>query len=260
MTLDDVLQELIQHMDSHGDGALAWEQVREWPEGAIKIFLNAGWIKSIEPAKIVECPGCEENCFMPVHVLPTAKGKPARAYVACDKRDDMGRIPIPMELRQQWQITDNQVAHWVAHTLGLKGKPKKEKKSGAIHIGNVQGKKKMGLLTWVGQSPVSLETSGHSISLSEVLYFKDYQIQIDQATIINMVDLPPTSERYKPSIARREIGKRNTQARHKGWQKAYREFKRTHPERSDSWCALQISRMLIGKSFSSETIRKNMKK
>ncbi len=38
------------------------------------------------------------------------------------------------------------VAQWIARTLELKGKPKKDKKSGTIHIGNFQGRKKIALL------------------------------------------------------------------------------------------------------------------
>lgn len=65
---------------------------------------------------------------------------------------------------------------------------------------------------------------------------------------------------HKPSSARHETNKLNTQSRHKSWQKAYRELKRTHPGKSDRWCAIQISNMPIGKTYKAETIRKNMKK
>lgn len=259
MTLDDVLLELIQHLDSHSEGSFTWEQVREWPEGAVELFQGAGWIKPKASAKSVVCPGCEENCFMPVHVSPAVRGQPVRAFVACIIRDDMGRIPIPLNYLQQWQVTENQVTRWIADSLGLKGKPKKDKKSGTIHIGNVQGKKKMGLLEWVGQAPVSLKVSGGLLPLIEVVHLESDKLQIDQAAIINMVNRPPSSDRYEPSIAKREANKLKTQARHKGWQKAYRKLKRKNPGRSDNWCALQIARMSIGKGFQSETIRKNLK-
>lgn len=75
-----------------------------------------------------------------------------------------------------------------------------------------------------------------------------------------MIDRPLSSNQYKPSIARREVNKLDTQTRHKGWQKAYRELKRKNPNKSDNWCALQIAKMPIGKGKSQETIRKNMKK
>jgi len=107
MTLEDVLQELIQVLSSKGDGTISWEQVREWPESTIEIFQDAGWIKPKTPAKSVECPGCEENCFMPVHVYPAVQDRPAKAFIACDKLDYMGRISISLDCLQQWQITEN---------------------------------------------------------------------------------------------------------------------------------------------------------
>ena len=45
MTLEDALQELIQILGSKNDNTISWELVREWPEEAIELFQNAGWIK-----------------------------------------------------------------------------------------------------------------------------------------------------------------------------------------------------------------------
>lgn len=233
MTFDDVLQDLIQRIGSNGGGILPWEQVREWPEGAIEVFEKAGWVKKAVPAKTVECPGCEENCFMPVHVMSAKNGKLPRAYVACDRRDDMGRVPIPLHYLQQWQISGGQVAKWVSRELSLKGKPKKDKATENFLIGDVQGKKKTGKVELVSMAPASLKTSGHSLQLSEVVCFECNQLQIDRTAILNMVDRPLPSNRYNSSIARREANKLDTQARHKGWQKAYRKLKREHPGKSD---------------------------
>lgn len=259
MTLNDVLQELIQILSSKDDDTISWELVREWPKNAIEIFQSAGWIKPKESAKYVTCPGCEENCYMPVHVSPVVQGNSIRTFVFCQQRDDMGRIPISLELCQQWQITGNQVAQWIARELSIRGKPKRDKKTNNILIGDVQGKKKTGSLELVCTEPTSLKASGHSLPLIEIIYFKDNQLQIDQVAIINLLDRPPPSDRYNSSIAKREARKLDTQARYKGWQKVYRELKRKHTGRSDNWCAHQIARKPIGKGFSSETIRKNMK-
>ena len=103
MTFEDVLQELIHCLGSEGDSTLGWEQVRQWPEGAVEVFQKAGWIKATTPTMTVECPGCVENCFMPVRVFPAQNGKAARAVVACDRRDDMGNVKIPLARLQQWQ-------------------------------------------------------------------------------------------------------------------------------------------------------------
>jgi hypothetical protein len=260
MTLNDVLQDIIQHLDTNDNSTLAWEQVREWPDGAIDIFMNAGWIKPIIPAKTAVCPGCEENCFMPVHVSQTMQKQPTKTYVACDRRDDMGRISISSEMLQQWQITENQVSQWLTRELGLRGKPKRNRESGSLEIGHVQGKKNTGLLEWIKGSPLVLQVFSRTLPLVDTVYFEGNQLQIDNKAIMKMVDRPPPTDRYQPSNARREANKLNTLDRYKNWGKVYRKLKRENPEKSDSWCAHQISRTAIGKKFSPETIRKNMKK
>lgn len=213
MTLEDVLQELILRLGSGGDTAVAWEQVREWPEGAIEAFQKAEWIKATVAASTVECPGCEKNCFMPVHVLPARNRQPARAYVGCDKRDDIGRVKIGMSRLQQWQITDGQVAGWVSGALGLKGKPQRDKASGVFTLGTLQGKKRVGCLELAIGESVCLNTSGHSVALSEVVSFEGDQLRIDRPAVRELVDLPPASEstnRQRRSTARAKAGKRGS--------------------------------------------------
>lgn len=263
MTLNDVLQDLIQHLESNRNSTLSWEHVREWPKRAIQAFQNAGWIKPTVPAKSVVCPGCEENCFMPVHSYPAKANQPERNFVACDVKDDMGRIPIPPEMLQQWQITENQVAQWLALELGLRGKPKRDKTHQSIQIGDMQGKKQSGRLELESTEPVSLKTLGHSLPLIEAVYFQGKKLQIDTKAIFKMVDRPVASEthgKYQPSNARREARKKDTQDRYKKWNKIYRDLKRKNPEKSDNWCALQIFNMQTKKLYKQETIRKNMKK
>ena len=260
MTLDDVLQDLVQRLGSQGDSIVAWEQVREWPEKAVEIFQNAGWIKTKAPAKTVVCPGCEENCFMPVHVPPTAQGKPLRAFVACDQHEDMGRIPIPPDYLQQWQVTENQIAKWLGQELGIKGKPKRDKETKNFLIGELQGKKSAGRLELVCKNQVSLKISEHFLSLNEFVFLDGHQLKIDPEVILNMVDKPPPSNKYEPSTARRETRKLDTQEMYKSWKKEYQSLKRRRSNMSDVWYSQQIAKMDIAKGRDSETIRHHMKK
>ncbi|MFQ5637714.1 MAG: hypothetical protein ACE5IR_06925 [bacterium] len=260
MTLDDVLQDLIQCLGSQGDSIIAWEEVQAWPEEAVEIFQNAGWIKPTVSAKSVVCPGCEESCFMPVHIPPTKQGKLVQAFVACDQRDDMGRVPIPSGALQQWQVTENQLTNWLAREISVRGKPKRDRETKSFLIGDVQGKKRTGRLELVFKEPVTLKASEHPLSLNEIVFLDGHQLKIDRAAILDLIDRPPTSDRYIPSIARREARKLETQAIYKSWQKAYRTLKRKNSDKSDNWCALQIAKMDIAQGRGSETIRKNMKK
>lgn len=260
MILEDVLQELVKVLGSKNGGTISWELVREWPEEAIELFQSAGWIKPKASSKSVTCPGCEENCFMPVHVFPAIQGKPVRAFVACDRRDDMGNIPIPLDTLRQWQTTEKQVAGWIGRELGIRNKPKKDKTTRNFLIGDVQGKKKTGPLELVCEKLTSLKASEHLLSLNEVVYFENNGIKIDQEAILNLVNRPSSPDRYKPSNARREAQKLDTQAMYKGWQRAYRKIKKELRDMSDVWYSQQIAKMDIAQGRSEKTIRKEMKK
>ena len=213
MTLEDVLQELIERLGSGGDTTVAWEQVRHWPGGAIGIFEKAGWIKPTVAAASVECPACEESCFMPVHVLPARNGRASRAYVACDRHDHGGRIKIALSRLRQWQITEAQIARWVSGALGLKGKPQRDNATGAFTLGTLHGKKRVASLEFDTAEPVSLKASGHSLPLQQLVVCEANQPGIDRGAIVALVDLPPASEskdRNEPSTARREARTRGS--------------------------------------------------
>lgn len=263
MTLADVLQEILQRLGPEGDTVLASEHVRRWPRGAIEALQEAGWVIPTAAATMAECSGCEENCFKPVQVLPARNGQPARAYVACDEPPAMGRVKIHLSRLKQWQVTDAQLARWLTGALGLKGKPERDQASGVFTLGNLQGKKRMGVLQFDSVAPASLKVSGHAILLSEVVNFEANHPSIDRAAIQGMVDLPPVSEaagHRQSSTARREARKLGTQAIHERWQKAYRALHRKHGDKSDVWCSLQIAKTDNPQGRSAETIRKHMKK
>ncbi len=211
MTLQDVLLELVQRLGSGRDTTIAWEQVREWPKGAIEVFQEAGWLKPSVAASAVECPGCEQNCFMPVHVLSSQNLQPARAYVACDKRDDIGRVTISMPRLRQWQITESQVARWLSESLGLKGKPDQDKTSGVFALGSFQGKKRLGALEFEIAESACLKSSGHSLPLLQIVSVKRNQLSIDRGAVVDLVDLPPALESKggdEPSTARSKARRR----------------------------------------------------
>lgn len=194
MTLPEVLQEIVERLGVAGDPLLAWEQVRMWPKGAIEIFQEAGWIEPREAALKVECPGCEESCFMSVHVRPAHKQQSASAYVVCDSRAEVGNVKVALSRLRQWQITDVQVANWLAGAFGLKGKPVRDQASNAFIIGTLQGHQRMGTLQFDSSNPVSLRVAGHSVPLREVVSFERDHLCIDRAAILGMVDFAPVAE------------------------------------------------------------------
>ena len=81
--------------------------------------------------------------------------------------------------------------------------------------------------------------------------------QFDSISAITQVAI--TGSRYEPNRIRQEARKLKTQAVYKTWQKAYRTLKKQNPNKSDSWCAQQISWMDIAKGKSVQTIRRRLK-
>ena len=100
-----------------------------------------------------------------------------------------------------------------------------------------------------------------SLPLVEAIDIIDDQLVLDKKVIGQLVDTSTTSDiRYTPCNARRESRKLETKAMHESWKKEFRARKKNHLGMSDTWYAIQISRMDIAKGRSAETIRKNMKK
>jgi len=203
MMLDDVLQEIVEQLGSGGDTPVAWEQVRDWPEGALELFEKARWLKPTVAASSVECPGCEDNCYMPVHVLPAHKGRPARAYVACDQREDTGRVRIPMPHLRQWQIDDGELARWVGGALKLKGKPRRQSTGRAYVLGTLQGQEQRALLELEIADGVSLKASGHSLPLLEAVNCDQGVPRVDRDAVLGLVDSPPASKTKASTAAGR---------------------------------------------------------
>nr|VFK58124.1 MAG: hypothetical protein BECKUNK1418G_GA0071005_100216 [Candidatus Kentron sp. UNK]VFK68257.1 MAG: hypothetical protein BECKUNK1418H_GA0071006_100116 [Candidatus Kentron sp. UNK] len=169
---------------------IAWEQVQYWPKGAIGIFEKAGWIAPVSTlAEWTGCTGCEENCAMPVEILPAKNGKPTRAFVVCGR---YARVEIPLKRLQQWQLTESKLAYWVSSSLGLRSKPEKGDTE-SYELGTIKGEEHLASLELDFSDPISLKASGHSRSLDDLVYFKDEKLVIDMEMLFTMIDLPPDS-------------------------------------------------------------------
>ena len=88
-----------------GRVSLGADEIAEWPDGIFDELLKAKLICRDAPANVVECRGCEEYCLMPVNIFAAEGHRPARAFVACDQRDDVGRVPVDFSRLAQWTMT-----------------------------------------------------------------------------------------------------------------------------------------------------------
>lgn len=165
-------------------------EVAEWPDGVLNALAKAGLLRRTQPAQVIECMGCEENCIMPVHVLSAEGKRPARAFIACDKRDDVGRVPVDMRRMEQWQTTLGLLAKMLAQLFGLSQSDPKAVDVKQWHIGVLKGKKHKSLVVLQAEGHLKLSLAGHVVPLMDVLAFKKNILKLDKAALVRLVDKP----------------------------------------------------------------------
>lgn len=195
---------------------------------------------------------------MPVHTEPAPSD--ARSFVVCDKRPDINRVPIASEQLIQWRCDADVVCNFVASSLGLRRSYQTSANANHWNIGMASGEKRSQMLGLLADGDLRIVVGDLSTPLGELVNFEGGTYSIDNFPICKFVDAASTADkRYTPSQGKRESRKGVTQAKHKDWQRAYRELRKLHPSKSDVWCSQQIAKQEIGVRHSAETIRKNMK-
>ena len=81
------------------------DELVDWPEGVFATFEQDKLVTQAAPASSIECTGCEDACFMSVNILPPEAGRPARAFIVCTERDDVGRVKVDFARLRQWRMT-----------------------------------------------------------------------------------------------------------------------------------------------------------
>ena len=266
MTESDLLEHIFERLSraDSGQEIFGADEAAQWPGGALEVLIKSGLLERAEPAQVIECKGCERNCFMPVHVRPAEGNRPARAFISCDKPEDVGRVPVELGRLAQWRITGGMLAGALARLLGFTKPPQDEGASGKRWIlGLLKGKEHKCAVNLAVENGVTVIVSGHVMPLSEILTLDGGGLSVDRDELLRLVDKPggqPSAQPYAPSIARRESRKLETQKHYQAWQKALRDLKRKHPEKSDVWCSQQIARTDNPMGRDAETIRKHMRK
>ncbi|MBA3017250.1 hypothetical protein KKG29_05805 [Patescibacteria group bacterium] len=120
-----------------GTEILSSEVLAAWPQGEVAELKRLNLLKKAAPAKIIECTGCEEACLMPVNVYPTQDGRAARIFIACDKREDTGRILIEPSDLEQWQIDVGRFVSLLASALGADYVPDEIVLNQAYYLGTL---------------------------------------------------------------------------------------------------------------------------
>jgi hypothetical protein len=262
MKLIDPLLEVLGRMGaSQGNAVLVnAEELRQWPSAAVEAMKSQKLIVKASPADSALCPGCEDECVMPVHKVPAKEGA-SSSFIVCDKRSDINRVFVSSERLTQWQCNMGLVCKFVATNLGVRPSIRRTDIVGRWEIGVAFGDKRSQMLCLVANGTLDLVAGNNKVPLAELIDFRDGKYSLDEAMIRDLVDTASTADpRHTPSNARREARKLDTQAMYKDWQKEFRDWQKKRPGMSDVWYSQQIAKMEISCKRDSETIRKHMKK
>ena len=181
-----------------------WDEVKDWPAGALDVLVTSGLIQPAQPMSTIECDGCEENCIMPVTVYPAHEDRPGRAFITCDKHDDMGRVHVDFRRMEQWQATGGLIAATLARLLGLPRTASLATDGKQWNVGTLKGKKHNSPVTLLAGDTLTLALAGHTVPLVEVLTIKENALALDKAALIRLVDNPAGDAETETPEARRE--------------------------------------------------------
>lgn len=261
MTPEAALVELLGRVGARfGESVtVSTEELNQWPTEAVTTLKAQGLLLKARPAKSIVCPGCEQECSMPVHTLARTNA-PAASFVVCDKRSDINRVPVPAARLALWRCDAQAVRGFVAASLGLQQTTVAPSDAGLLPIGMARGDKRVQMLGLRLQDPLALIVGTNAMPLTDVVKFENGNFTLDQAVIRQMVDAATTADpRHTPSTAKREARKIDTQAMYASWQKAYRALLKKSPGKSDVWYSQQIAKADKVHVRDPSTIKKHMK-
>jgi len=131
-----ILRQILIGADAPHEAALSWDEVAQWPAGVLDLLTRCGILREQRPASSIGCDGCEEACLEDIVFVGT--GDDTRAYVACQRRDDIGRVEVPLDRLRRWQV-DNAALVGIVGKAVAPGAPAEELVAGRLwRIGMVE--------------------------------------------------------------------------------------------------------------------------
>jgi hypothetical protein len=189
MTPEQTLTELLGRIGaSKGEAVLvSEEELGEWPDGAVTALKDAGLLSLASLASSVVCPGCEQECSMPVTDRLWGNGKPV-LFVVCDKREDIGRVPISSAKVRQWMATSLAVGSLIARLLGIAGGP--SSKGLRCELGILRGRRHSSHVVLTADGRMRLGVAGHVVDLESILTIVGQDFMVDRRALERFVDNP----------------------------------------------------------------------
>ncbi len=203
MTGEDALADLLGRIGAARDGTVFLDdaQLQDWPSEAVTAMEAAGLLSPASPATSVICPGCEEQCTMPVHML-LAAGAPADAFVVCDKLPHINRVPVELDSLKRWHASGEAVAALLARLLNLR----RTVTSTAYRrweVGALKGTKGSSHLVLHADGVLTLSIAGHTLALADVLTLRGDQFLAKSRVLIDCVNHPAAGGGAPESAAQR---------------------------------------------------------
>ncbi len=258
MTQEQLIEYILNRLGQTSQVVFGADEIADWPLAATEIIKSSGLLERGQPAQALECRGCEENCYMPVTILPSENSLPSRAFITCDKRNDIGRVTVEMNSLTQWKITDEKLAKVLAKLLGF-NQLKQNKSGRSWLIGTLEYKKNNIPIELVSENGICIMVSGHKLSLQEVLQLQENQLFFNKNLLSEKARKPiQPPDTQKRSTSMRSLKKLETQKTYEIWQEEYKKLKQKNPSKSNVWISQQIAKMSIANDRDAETIRRHM--
>ena len=168
MTPVGALFELLARVGAADSVFVTAHELSRWPPDAVAAMKSQKLINKTAPAVTAVCPGCEQECTMPIEAVPASSGVPAY-FVVCDKRDDINRVMILPDHLAQWQATTGRVTKFVAQNLSLRWQGTMTSAGDALQIGIVTGRWKSQMLCLRSDSELILVAGYGSLPLADIV-------------------------------------------------------------------------------------------
>lgn len=258
----DVVRELIQRLIYTRAGViyLSLGAIGEWPHGLLSNLLDVKFLRKAAPAANIICPECHYACSRPVITDTYPESGAVRHFVICDRRSDIGNVPIDSSDLEQWQLSIGQIVEFLK--AELKPMPTGQRaRNGIIPIGRVNGACGLRLVSISTSVGLDLTIGGERLPVTELIFWHDGKLTVDRKAVQKLVDRDENlaDEYYSPSTSGREVRKAETADRHREWSEKYRRLKGANRNRSDRAIAKQIARE-DPKTPAADTVRRVMKR
>lgn len=196
LTAAEALTELLARLGVAPGRTLAFsaEELQHWPADAVAAFKSHGVLRPGKPGGTAVCPGCERACVMPVQQRQRAGV--AAAFVLCDRRDDIGRVPLAPALLERWRADAQTLGDALAGLLGTGACHPVPGEAFAFRVGAVTGatNKAAVQLQFDDQGQARLVVAGHAVEVASVLATRASKLVLDTRHLRRCADTPAAGE------------------------------------------------------------------